>query len=76
MTTKVKIENDYEDRSHSERVVEIDSEPASHDDDVIIDWFEEHVWPQTGDGTGANMSACYTATIVGGPFDGEWKEWV
>jgi len=76
MTTQVKIENDYSDGSHSERVVDIEAPLAPSSDEDIIDWFEEHVWPLTGDGSGEHMSACYTATIVGGEYDGEWKEWV
>jgi hypothetical protein len=28
---------------------------------------EETVWPLTGDGSGTELEACYTATIIAGP---------
>ena len=75
----VKIENDYEDGSHSERLVLVAQGPTSIEDEAMIEWFEERIWPLTGDGTGEHMSACYTATIVSAEeaqYVGEWKEWV
>lgn len=58
---KILIENDYEDGSRSTSVLELAEEPAVAEMD---DWWEDVVWPETGDGSGANMDACYTATIT------------
>jgi len=31
---------------------------------VLGDWWEEAVWPLTGDGSGEDLDANYTATII------------
>jgi len=91
----VKIENDYSDGHHSERTVELDwpgSCPGHADihsaqtfycDGTCLhidDWFDEYVYPETGDGHGADsdLGSCYTATIVAGPAKllGETYEWI
>jgi hypothetical protein len=53
----VHIENDYEDGHHSELDIEL---PAR--DVIDEDWWQEIVWPHTGDGHAGN--SCYTATIT------------
>ena len=76
----VKITNDYSDghRSQCEELVE---GPASEDADDLTAWFEDVVWPLTGDGHGADSSlhSCYTAEIISCDVKehlGEWYEWV
>lgn len=59
MTVIVRIENDYEDGYRSERDVELPAPTAD-----VEAWFDDVVWPLTGDGHGANLNACYTATII------------
>jgi len=59
-TVIVHIENDYEDKYHSEFDVEL----AAPDPSDIEQWWEDVVWPHTGDGHGENLNACYTATIT------------
>jgi hypothetical protein len=74
---EVKIENDYSDGHHSECVVELELP-----DDMLIadldDWFNEVVFPKTGDGHGADedLGSCYTATILTGKFTGCENEWL
>lgn len=91
----VKIENDYSDGHHSEHTVELDS-PSCYghrdihsgetfhcdgtSDNELADWWEEVVYPHTGDGHGADndVGSCYTATIIHGPARllGETTEWI
>lgn len=74
---EVKIDNDYEDGHHSDRVVLLPSPftpPPGHD---LGDWWwDDVVWPQTGDGHGSDgLEAHYTATILTGPLAGTKHEW-
>lgn len=68
MKVRVKIENAYDDGHTSEREVVLDA-PDNLDMAKGIslnDWFEEVVYPETGDGHGAgqDLGSCYTATII------------
>ena len=83
MKVTVKIENDYSDGHHSEREVVLDA-PDNLDSSKgqsLNDWFEEVVYPETGDGHGAgrDLGSCYTATIVKAEgqsaLDGQSIEW-
>lgn len=70
----VKIENDYSDEHHSERVVQIPGPSTvewteadvEYFEDVVDKWFNEVVWDYTGDGHGedSSLGSCYTATVV------------
>lgn len=65
MKVKVKITNDYSDGHHSETEVDIDAPDSlrAHD---LDDWFQDRVFPHTGDGHGIDFDggSCYTATII------------
>jgi hypothetical protein len=76
----VRITNHYSDGHHSEHQVTVPAPTGS-----LEDWWEDEVWPHTGDGHGAddeNLGVCYTATIISaGKGDnpqlvGEENEWV
>ena len=71
----VKIENDYEDGHHSESTHSL---PAPSGD--LDEWWEEVVYPNTGDGHGIDFDggSCYTAEIISGPTEvlGESTEWI
>jgi hypothetical protein len=88
----VKIENDYSDGHHSERTVEVDGPTCPGHSDIhsaesfycdgsclhVTDWFDDAVYPETGDGHGADseLGSCYSATVVSGPrWVGESYEW-
>ena len=58
----VHIENDYADGHRSECDVTL-AAPASADPGDLAAWFEETVWPHTGDGHDPEISSSYTATI-------------
>jgi hypothetical protein len=62
----IKIENDYSDGHHSERLVDI--EEPDLNDGCLDDWFMDVVYEYTGDGHGdgsfGKLGSCYTATIV------------
>ena len=55
----VKIENVYSDGHQSSREVQAPG-PVG----VLGDWWEEVIWPLTGDGSGEDLDANYTATII------------
>jgi hypothetical protein len=61
LTLKVHIENYYEDghESTSDELVE-----APGPGESLEDWWEDVVFPLTGDGHGENMNSSYTATII------------
>lgn len=72
----VKIENVYEDGHESTREVLL----APPGDDLDA-WWDEVVWPETGDGHGADedLGSCYTATILAADdpaLVGQSFEWV
>lgn len=58
---KIKITNTYAGRV-STTVVEI--EEAGRDDIDDPNWWDEEVWPHTGDGHGQSESAWYDAEII------------
>jgi len=68
MTVTVKIENAYADGHESEREVEVMAPHLfrSQDPYHLNEWWEEVVWPKTGDGHGidAVLGSCYVATII------------
>ena len=74
-TVVVKIENDYEDGHHSESIHAL---PAPSGD--LDEWWEEVVYPNTGDGHGVGFDggSCYTAEIISGPTEvlGKSTEWI
>lgn len=61
MSVRVRIENAYEDGHESSREVEL--EPPEGD---IEAWWEDVVFPETGDGhaIGNDMGSFYTATVI------------
>lgn len=71
MKVTVKIENAYSDGHESKHEVVLDAP-----DDLgafgemfyprLEQWFQDVVWPETGDGHGANndLGSCFTATIL------------
>lgn len=61
MSVRVRIENVYDDGHESDRTVDLD-EP----DDSLDDWWDEVVFPETGDGhgIGKDLGSWYGATIV------------
>lgn len=82
MKVTVRIENDYEDGHSSQREVVLDA-PDNLDFAAglsLEDWWEEVVFPETGDGHGADsdLGSCYTATITACPnaaLVGQSTEW-
>lgn len=70
---KVKIENVYMDGHESERTVTVPAPVGS-----LKDWWENVVFPKTGDGHDCEGDAVYTATIVKGPIQlvGLTREWI
>jgi hypothetical protein len=69
----VRIENAYSDGHGSTREVEL-PEPTLD----WASWWEDVVWPETGDGHAIgdpHVGSCYTATIIGGEFDGKSHAW-
>lgn len=71
----VRIDNAYSDGYESSSLHELEV-PAGAE---LEEWWEEVVWPLTGDGHGAGvkLGTCYTATIVAGDPElvGESQEW-
>lgn len=57
---KVQITNTYASRSNTE-VVDVEA-PDSLEEPVLADWWEDEVFPHTGDGKGGD--ACYEAKVV------------
>jgi hypothetical protein len=57
----VKIENTYSDGHQSTSEVLLHPPTADLDE-----WFQDVVWPHTGDGHGvdSDLGSCYTATII------------
>jgi len=58
----VRIHNAYSDGHESTHEVEV-AVPAG----PLEEWWEDEVWPETGDGHGADnedLGTCYTATII------------
>lgn len=77
----VKIENSYSDGHESKREVLVEAPPEGCDDDDLTAWFEDKVWPETGDGHGtdSSLSSYYLATIIAADREdhvGQWYEWV
>jgi hypothetical protein len=74
----VRIHNAYEDGHESTHEVLLDP-PATLADDVVAEWWEEAVWPETGDGHGiGGLNACYTATVIAADEEslvGREREW-
>lgn len=77
----VKITNDYSDGHHSEREVVVRRAPRDLEEQTMDEWWQEFVFPHTGDGHGAdsNLGSCYTATITAAHdarLVGETHEWI
>lgn len=80
----IRMQNAYEDGHESERVFTVAPPPSTAwKDEVELDaWWEEIVWPETGDGHGRDkdLGYCHVATIIGGDVDksliGKSVEWV
>lgn len=75
-TVIVKIENDYSDEHHSEHTVELPAPTTELDE-----WWEDVVFPHTGDGHGIDFDggSCYTATVIDGDrkaLVGATHEWI
>ena len=69
MPTIVMIENTYADRSNTETVtVESPNPVAPFTTDDLEDWWEDKVFPHTGDGGGGY--AVYTATVMSSDVPG------
>jgi hypothetical protein len=65
MSVTVKIENTYEDGHES--VIEVEVENPEPEDDDLDDWWEDVVFPHTGDKHGAKhpkLGAFYEATVI------------
>jgi hypothetical protein len=60
---KVEITNTYADRENTE-VVEV-SEPAGVDEETLEEWWEDEVFPHTGDGYGDSETGYYEAKVLG-----------
>lgn len=79
----IRMENVYEDGHESERILDVSPPPpTAWKDEVELDaWWEEVVWPETGDGhgIGKDLGYCHVATIIGGDVDqalvGKSTEW-
>jgi len=68
MSVTVKIENTYEDGHETELIIEVQDPPAGSDEENLELWWEEEVWPHTGDGYGEKhpkLGCWYEATITG-----------
>lgn len=78
----VHIENAYEDGHESAQIVLVSAPDSVLFVDELEQWFEDKVFPFTGDGHGENgMGSCYTATLwkASGDlnrFAGYEKEWI
>lgn len=79
----VKIENAYSDEHTSTREVSLPAPPrhAVYPEDVLDKWFEDVVYPETGDGHGidSDLGSCYTATIIAAEdtlLVGLSREWI
>ncbi len=74
-TVTVRIENAYGDGHESERTVTVLAPTGD-----LETWWEDTVWPETGDGHGvAGMGSCYTATVIAAhdpALVGRSREWV
>jgi hypothetical protein len=71
--TRLRITNTYLDRSNSTLVTVTDPEDLSD----LEDWWEDVVFPHTGDGLGGD--ACYTARVTQSPIAaliGQEFEWI
>ena len=62
-TVTVSIQNHYEDGHSSEHEITAPA-PADRTEAALEEWFEEHVWPHTGDGHSTTMNAVYSASIT------------
>ena len=60
MSTRVKLTNYYPDRTNS--AVEIVPTPDDLND--LEDWWEDDVFPLTGDGFGESQIATYEAVVI------------
>lgn len=74
----VSLESAYSDGHRSKREVLL---PAPAGDQSLDDWFEEVVFPETGDGHGADnrLGSCLTATVTACDVEahlGAEREWV
>lgn len=75
---RVLITNDYSDGHHSESTVEVDA--PTDQDDWLSEWFNDVVFPHTGDGHGTKrgLGSCHTAQIIAAPdpaLVGKEYEW-
>jgi hypothetical protein len=79
MSVTVKITNDYSDGHHSEREVILPS-PELPLTRPLDEWWDEVVYPETGDGHGIDgLGSCYTAEIIAADSEsllGRAYEWV
>jgi hypothetical protein len=76
----VRITNDYSDGHASNHTVALDA-PTAVSDEELDEWFEDVVFPETGDGHGTDedLGYCYTARIVAADDEsliGACFEWV
>lgn len=67
-TVKVKIENSYADGHESETTVTVEP-PEAFDEATLDDWWNNVVFPHTGDGYSESMSSSAEATVLEGPQD-------
>jgi hypothetical protein len=77
MTTTVEIENGYVNGDVVVNTVEVETfDPDVHDD--LDQWWEDEVFPLTGDGRHGSMDAYYEATVTDSDRDelvGETHDW-
>lgn len=71
----VKIDNAYSDGHESSHEVLVDPPEGT-----LEEWFEDVVWPHTGDGHGTDndLGTCFVATIIACDVEahlGEQYEW-
>lgn len=74
----VRIENSYTDGHESKSIVTV-REPNEGED--LDDWFQDAVFPHTGDGHGidSGLGSCYTARVLASDdpaLVGETNEWM
>lgn len=67
--TIVSIENYYADRQNVSEGIEVES-PTDLSPRGLEDWWEDVVFPHTGDGLGEHQDAVYVATVVSSDVPG------
>lgn len=66
-TVLVEIENSYSDGDESTKQVRVAAPENPDDEDSLDDWWNDVVFPHTGDGHSKTMSASHEAKVLEGP---------